>query len=418
VAGNPNYIGLPTDGTGKKLQTWDNTINSQDVHAEAVVIVDDTGTEKATSGNPLTVAGTVAVELQDGSGNAISSTSGALNVQVENSSIPVTGTFYQATQPVSGTVAVSNFPSTQPISGTVTANAGTGTLDVSVQNSSIAVTGAFYQATQPVSGTVTAEIEGHAGATLDSAAGTANSQALTIQGNTGGIAVPVSGSVSITGTPTVDIAASQTIAVTQATASSLNATVSGTVTAAQTTAANLLCKADIVGNAGATLDATVGAATAPTNGLAVLSQYNSSAPAPTAAQTMALQSDAYGNLFVNHIRRSQVVAKGGSINSTTAATVYTPGTGIYADLAGVVLTVGTATTAAIIQVEISDGTNTYEFSVGTGPTTATGLVQTVVPINFIPPIPATNTATAWTIKESAADATVWYVMTFILQKAS
>jgi hypothetical protein len=67
-------------------------------------------------------------------------------------STPVTGTFWQATQPVSGTV---------------TANAGTGTFAVSgtfwqaTQPVSISsmpstpVTGTFWQATQPVSGTVT-----------------------------------------------------------------------------------------------------------------------------------------------------------------------------------------------------------------------------------------------------------------------
>lgn len=54
--------------------------------------------------------------------------------------VPVSGTFYQATQPVSGTF----WQATQPVSGTVTANAGTGTF---------AVSGTFWQATQPVSGT-------------------------------------------------------------------------------------------------------------------------------------------------------------------------------------------------------------------------------------------------------------------------
>lgn len=52
------------------------------------------------------------------------------HVTVDNASVPVTGTFWQATQPVSGTVAVSNFPATQAVSGTVTsttARAGTGT---------------------------------------------------------------------------------------------------------------------------------------------------------------------------------------------------------------------------------------------------------------------------------------------------
>lgn len=48
--------------------------------------------------------------------------------------VAVTGTFFQATQPVSGSVSVSNFPATQPVSGSV-----------SVSN---------FPATQPVSGTV------------------------------------------------------------------------------------------------------------------------------------------------------------------------------------------------------------------------------------------------------------------------
>lgn len=74
---------------------------------------------------------------------------------------PVTGTFWQATQPVSltsttitGSVAVTGtfFQATQPISGTVTANAGTGTMAVSIATMpSTPVTGTFWQATQPVS---------------------------------------------------------------------------------------------------------------------------------------------------------------------------------------------------------------------------------------------------------------------------
>ena len=82
-------------------------------------------------------------------------------------SIPVTGTFWQDTQPVSGTVAVSNFPATQVVSGTI-AVTGTfwqdtqpvsiaGTVAVSLASTtitgSVAVTGTFWQATQPVSGT-------------------------------------------------------------------------------------------------------------------------------------------------------------------------------------------------------------------------------------------------------------------------
>lgn len=53
---------------------------------------------------PLTNSSIVKSQIQDNSGNAINSTSNALNVNVQNSSLAVTGTFYQATQPISGTV--------------------------------------------------------------------------------------------------------------------------------------------------------------------------------------------------------------------------------------------------------------------------------------------------------------------------
>jgi len=88
-------------------------------------------------------------------------------------STPVTGTFWQATQPVSGTVGISGtvpvslasapstpvtgtfWQATQPVSGTVTANAGSGTMAVSLASApTTPVTGTFWQSTQPVSGTV------------------------------------------------------------------------------------------------------------------------------------------------------------------------------------------------------------------------------------------------------------------------
>ena len=67
-------------------------------------------------------------------------------------------------------------------------------------------------------------------------------------------------------------------------------------TAAATAAAGVL-KVGIVGNAGATLDSTLAAGTAPTDGFGVLQQYNTTQPAPTNAQTVSLQSDQSGNLL-------------------------------------------------------------------------------------------------------------------------
>ena len=68
--------------------------------------------------------------------------SGTWNIDAILNPVAVTGTFWQAVQPVSGSVSVSNFPATQPISGSVS---------VSNFPATQAVTGTFWQATQPVS---------------------------------------------------------------------------------------------------------------------------------------------------------------------------------------------------------------------------------------------------------------------------
>lgn len=59
-------------------------------------------------------------------------------------------------------------------------------------------------------------------------------------------------------------------------------------------------KARITGNAGATVDSTVGAGTAPTNQVVVGTIRNTTAPAPTTGQALALQSDAAGSLYTSN----------------------------------------------------------------------------------------------------------------------
>jgi hypothetical protein len=79
----------------------------------------------------------------------------------QQGSVAVTGTFWQATQPVSGSVSVSNLPTTQAVSGSVSVSnfpatqAVSGPLtDAQLRASAVPVSGTFFQATQPVSGTV------------------------------------------------------------------------------------------------------------------------------------------------------------------------------------------------------------------------------------------------------------------------
>ncbi len=74
------------------------------------------------------------------------SASGVASVNVTNT-VPVTGTFYQATQPVSGSLSVSN---TVPVTGTFFQ----ATQPVSIA-ATVPVSGTFFQTTQPVSCTTT-----------------------------------------------------------------------------------------------------------------------------------------------------------------------------------------------------------------------------------------------------------------------
>lgn len=76
---------------------------------------------------------------------------GSLPVTIasDQSAVPVSGTFWQATQPVS--IATMPTTPTKP-DGTIWAMTGT-SANVNLTNASVAVTGTFWQATQPVSST-------------------------------------------------------------------------------------------------------------------------------------------------------------------------------------------------------------------------------------------------------------------------
>ncbi len=106
------------------------------------------------SSNPMPVTGTVTANT--GLSQPLT------DAQLRASAVPVSGTFFQATQPVSiaSSVAVTG-PLTDgqlratpvPVSGTVTANTGlTQPLtDTQLRASAVPVSGTFFQATQPVS---------------------------------------------------------------------------------------------------------------------------------------------------------------------------------------------------------------------------------------------------------------------------
>ena len=135
----------------------------------------------------------------------------AITIQGNASGIPV---------PITGTITTT--PGTCDADVTGYSNGGTATTDTGDSYGRYMEIKAGSNAAQLLGGN--AHIVGATGVTLDSAAGTANGQALTIQGNAGGVAVPMS-------------------------LASLPALAAGSAT---------IGKADVLGNSGATLDSAVG----------------------------------------------------------------------------------------------------------------------------------------------------------------
>jgi hypothetical protein len=98
------------------------------------------------------------VTIQDG-GNSIT-VDGTVSVNQ-----PVAITDNDSSITVDGTVAINNFPSTQTVDGTIaldaTSLAALETTTVDTITNPVAVTGTFFQATQPISGTVTVQDGGN-----------------------------------------------------------------------------------------------------------------------------------------------------------------------------------------------------------------------------------------------------------------
>lgn len=354
----------------------------------------------------------MSVRIHDGSDNSLTSTANALDVNIKSSSGGVAVTNFPVTQPVSGTVSVSNLPATQPVSGTVSVGNFPATQPVSgtvtVGNASLPVTGTFFQATQPVSASALPLPAGASTSAKQPAlgvAGTPSADVISVQGVVGGIAQPVSGTVAVSNLPAtqavsgtvsvgnfpatqpvsgtvtvgnasipvtgtffqatqpVSVAAAVTVA--QATAANLNATVTGTVsvgnfpatqtvagtvtanagtgnfTVAQATGTNLhtvvdsgtitavtaitnalpggtnnLGKINILGNAGAAVDTTVLSGAAPANAI-----YTVSSPTSAAAGCLTSKFINASGAAVS-VKASAGNLYGFSLTNETAAVAY------------------------------------------------------------------------------------------------
>ena len=202
-------------------------------------------------------------------------------------SVPVTGNFWQSTQPVS----ISSLPALSAGSNTIGA----------ISNTGFAATqsGTWNVGLSAGSNTVgKADVLGAAGATLDSAAGTANSQALTIQGNSSGIAVPTS------------LASLPSLAAGSATIGSI-ANINGTVslpTGAATSANQPTNAAQASTTSGQTGNLHMGAVT-------------TSSPLYTSGQTDPLSLTTAGALRVDATATTQPISGSVSISGTPSVSI-------------------------------------------------------------------------------------------------
>lgn len=201
------------------------------------------------------------------SGTVTTTPTGTQNVSIVSTiSLPVTGTFFQATQPVSGTgnftvvqptgtnlhTTVDNFPATQPVSGTVTANQGTSPWVVSGTVTANAGTGTFAISAASLPLPTGASTEATL-SSLNSKVTVVNTGAVTISAplptgtNVIGHVITDSGStVSVSNFPATQ-PVSGTVTVTQATGTNLHAvidsgaltSITNPVTVIQPTGANL-----------------------------------------------------------------------------------------------------------------------------------------------------------------------------------
>jgi hypothetical protein len=96
------------------------------------------------------------------------SSGGLTNTELRASAVPVSGAFYPATQPISGTVSVSGsvavtgtfYQATQPVSIASTVAVSGPLTDTQLRASAVPVSGAFWQSTQPVSIAATVAVSG------------------------------------------------------------------------------------------------------------------------------------------------------------------------------------------------------------------------------------------------------------------
>jgi len=324
----PNYALLPLSPAGTVV-----ALSPTAANFNVSAVQSGTWNINNVSGTVSLPTGAATAAKQPALGTAGSASSDVITVQgiASMTALKVDGS--GVTQPVSGTVSITanSAVNVAQVGGAATdtnsGNKSAGTQRIVLATDQPQLTNALKvdgsAVTQPVSGTITANIGTTNGLALDTSVnGILLSQGSTTSGQKGALvqgavttnapsyttaqtsplSLDASGllRVSLKDTPAntnnLNVALAASSATVTVTATNLQTNLNQIAGSAITTAATGVQKVGVVGNAGATVDSTIGAGSAPTNAVVVGSVYNSSAPAPTNGQAMAFQSDQAGNI--------------------------------------------------------------------------------------------------------------------------
>lgn len=305
-----------------------------------------------------TQSGTWSTRTQDGSGNAITSSGAALDVNLKTSSITLSNNLAQIN---AHTVLEAGVNGTLVVGGNQATNN-----NVSTNVDPVLIAGSDYGGTPKIQNLKVDSTGKQYIATVDTVTSvTAIANALPAGSNVIGHVVTDSGSV-------------------------VAATLSAETTKVIGTVRNL-------GNAGATLDSTVGAGTAPANQVVVGALYNSTEISPSTGQAFALQADSKGRLrevimdAAGNTRGANVNASNQLVTAPTAqSTDFYPmynrrdlgGGQLATDPSGALVTRGAITTdegtgrASFTGNSLSISPGTATFTNGSSAVTGSGFTAT------------------------------------------
>lgn len=200
----PSKGAVLSTGGGNTTLTLEFSTSSMNAADRLQVFVDDpaagggggglTNAELRASPVPVSVSGVATAANQTSGNSSLSSIDGKVPALVSGR-LPVDGS--GVTQPVSGTF----WQATQPVSGPLT--------DVQLRATAVPVSGTFWPTTQPISGSVS--ITGTAAVSGPLTDAELRATAVPVSGTFWQATQPISGSVSITGTPAVTISGTPTV---------------------------------------------------------------------------------------------------------------------------------------------------------------------------------------------------------------